>query len=157
MHLHDLYVRRYCPEIAELFDAEFSTIKDLTYGNIGSETGVNTWNVSETRISFCFVVVVVVVVVVVCVHRTTIGWPCVTVAHRQLTRNHTHAAPLFMCDDAVSLGDLELHVSDQGDCQRRIHVLHGASICMACFVMLLDVTILVRDVRVFILCFWVGY
>lgn len=38
---------RYCPEIAELFDAEFSTITALTYKRIGDEEGINTTHVSS--------------------------------------------------------------------------------------------------------------
>ena len=38
-------VQRFCPELADLLDREFETIKNLTYGSLGDLRGVDTFKV----------------------------------------------------------------------------------------------------------------
>lgn len=42
-------VQRFCPELAELLDKEFETIKNLTYGSLGDLRGVDTFKVGCLR------------------------------------------------------------------------------------------------------------
>jgi hypothetical protein len=46
-------VQRFCPELAELLDKEFETIKNLTYGSLGDLRGVDTFKVGCQRSGDC--------------------------------------------------------------------------------------------------------